>query len=188
VKNNMNLYSVASLIPEDSPLGKMLQAMREKLSRGGIPFKEPKMGDHITYLPPFYAPTDFAEGFTKGVRFCRLFQSSAVGIEVAGCRYLDHDKRACALLLDPSKLVREVVEDLRISIRKEWWKYAPDKFTLLMHATAAESVDESFYDAIMRLPEADRPESVVSRISVPFPAILLHEKDTVTGNWAPVHF
>ncbi len=187
-----SLYSVASLIREDSTLGRMLERMREKLRKNNILFEEPKLGDHISWLPPFFATEDFAEGFAKGLRFCKLYENglSVATVQTKECRYLDHDKRACVIVLEPSKIMREVIEDLRVSISPERWKYPPDRFTLLMHATAAVTSKgkPSFYGDIMELPEEERPDEAVSPISLHIPTIFMNRKDPKTGNWSPVHF
>lgn len=187
-----SLYSVASLIREDSNLGNMLERMREKLRKNKISFNEPKLGDHISWLSPFFATEDFAEGFAKGLRFCKLFENglSVATVRTKECRYLDRDRRACVIVLEPSEIMREVVEDLRVSIPPERWKYPPDRFTLLMHATAAITPKEqpSFYEKIMELPKEERPDDEVSPISLHIPTIFLNRKDSATGSWSPVPF
>ncbi len=187
-----NLYSVASLVREDSNLGIMLERMREKLRKNKISFDEPKLGDHISWLSPFFATEDFAEGFAKGLRFCKLFENgvSVATVRTKECRYLDIDKRACVVVLEPGEVMRNVVEDLRVSISAERWKYLPDRFTLLMHATAAVTPKEqpSFYEKIMELPPKERPDDEVSPISLHIPTIFLNRKDPNTGKWSPVHF
>lgn len=187
-----DLYCVASLIREDSNLGNMLERMRGKLRKNNISFDEPKLGNHISWLPPFFTTEDFTEDFAKGLRFCKLFENgvSVATVRTKECRHLDSDRRACVLVLEPSEVRQEVVEDLRTSITPERWKYSPDRFTLLMHATAAVTPKEqpSFYEKIIELPREERPDDEVSPISLHIPTIFLHRKNPDIGNWSPVHF
>lgn len=187
----LNLYCVASLLREDSPLGLMLERMREKLRKNRIPFEEPKLYDHISWLPPFFATEDFAQGLSKGLRFCRVFEKGAtVSMETKSCRYLDTDQRACCVLLELPREVKECIEDLRISIPSNRWKFPPDRYTLLTHATAAVTPkgESSFYESIQALPKEERPDSVVTQLTNPVPTIFLNKKNEGTGKWSPVHF
>lgn len=182
----MKQYMVASLIPEESALGRVTSTVRSMLEKKGIPFLYPKPKDHISYLPPFFATEEFADGFAKGLRFCVAFDTKKSGdaLWVAGCDYFGENGRALAIELECATSLRNVVEDLRASINRERWVHDPDNYLFRPHATIA-------YHDDLRKNMSGVPDDIrqlIPRILIDLPPIRLLERVNKTGKWAVRHF
>jgi 2'-5' RNA ligase len=176
-------YMVASIVPEESPLGRGMKDVRAQLRDAGIPFLFPKPKDHITFIPPSQMPEDFARGLAKGLRFCKAFTStpSQTIIRVTGCDYFGENDRALAVELDCGEILRDVVEDLRASIQREWWVHIPDNHLFRPHATIAHQEDLK-KNIVLKVGRVAFPHT-----SMPLPLIRLLVK-AEDGVWYPMHF
>lgn len=177
-------YMVASLIPEESTLGRAMHSVRSLLTEKGVPFLPPKPKDHISYLPPFSASKEFAEGFAKGLRFCKAYEMGTVAIlHVVGHDYFGEKGQALAVELECGTGLKEVVEELRASVRRTWWVHEPDNYLFRPHATIA-------HDDMLRSNTANLSEigKLIPKTPIALPRVLLLEKSSMSGKWAVCHF
>lgn len=184
-------YTIASIFPEASVLGRASRDIRETLRANNVSFKQPNLGDHVTYVAPFLLEESTACWLAKGLHIGNVFASESDHClaEIDSCSFLGENNEAFVILLKTTRDFRRMVEYLRTSIPYGDWVYPPDRFSLYAHATIAEAAGNKFS---FKKEVETIDESTLNRV-VPFgtmvrfdPPKVYEKKDN--GKWAPVHF
>lgn len=184
-------YTIASIFPEESVLGRASRDIRETLRTNNISFKRPKLGDHVTYVAPFHLEEGVARWIAKSLHIGNVFASESDHClaKIDSCGFLGEKGEAFALMVETTRDFRRMVDYLRTSIPYGDWVYPPDRFALNAHATIAEAADSmsSFKNEIEEIGTSTFSQIVPFGTLVRFDPPKIYEKQE-DGKWAPVHF
>lgn len=180
-------YAVASPIPEEGLFFKVMCAIENILISEGIPFERPKLGRHITFIPPFRATQEDMCWLAAGLEVCHTFFRPGEATTLMSGNKLDffrNDKDALVIRLRADKPIRELVGRFRAWIPQTTeWLYPPESYLVNFHATVGEAF--GLYRAIT---ERGGVAHLVGAINVVQPVMLqaplLYQKGE--QGWHPV--
>jgi hypothetical protein len=146
-----HVYAVASPVPEEGNLFGLMCTVENILKRGGIPFERPKLGRHITFIPPFRATEEEVCWLAAGLEVCQTFFYYGDNVALMSGDRLDffrNEKDALVVRLRANPSIRDLVTRFRAWIpQKTEWLYPPENYSVNFHATVGEAV--GLYDAII---------------------------------------
>lgn len=183
-----HLFCVATSVRETTQEHQLLTSWRKKLEEGGVSIKPPKMGLHMTLIPPFWHTKEAAELLGWGFD---LWNSSIVGTNGThhsrGSKFdffLSKEEDALVVRLQVDPLIEQAVERGRAKIPKmARWKFPPENYEFNPHITIG--VGKEIH---LRSREILRTEEfgAASWLNVTFgpPKVLM--KNESDGRWIPV--
>jgi len=182
-----NIYAIASQIPEESGLYRAMQETTRVLLEKNIPIQRPKLGWHITFIPPFEATKDEACWLAAGLEVCHTFFShvDAKGLmRGKSFGFFSGKKDALVIRMSSNKAIRDLVARFRSQIPKQTnWVYPPESYIANFHATIGEA--EHLGQAVL---SKGGESKLFGHINIVHPALLesplLYEKEE--SGWHPV--
>ncbi len=145
-------YAVASPVPEEGNLFESMCAIENILVGKGISFERPKLGRHITFIPPFLATEEETAWLAAGLEVCHTFFFPGDNTTLMSGNKLDffrNQKDALIIRLRADKPIRALVERFRAWIpKKTEWLYQPESYQVNFHATVGEG--KGLYQEIVK--------------------------------------
>lgn len=137
------IYCLASPVRDNSSLSAQLADMRNLLREHNIPYTSPKLGDHLTFVPPFYATPDEARFMAVTLSLCRAFANRANMQTLLYGDKIDHftgeNSDAIVVRFRMSDILRRQVEITRSAIGDtNHFVYPPTSPLFNPHVTVAE--------------------------------------------------
>lgn len=135
-------FCVASPIREDGALAKVMASAQERLKQANISFAGPKLGKHITFVPPFKASEIEMHWLIAGLECAHTFHCSSGIPKMTKGEELDFftgEKDALIIKVTAGENIRDLAERFRSNVPKHTeWVYAPKSYLVSFHATIAE--------------------------------------------------
>lgn len=136
-------FCVASSIREDGALAVVMASAQERLKQANIPFNPPKLGKHITFVPPFKAAEEIEIGWlVMGLEVAHIFYCPKGVPKMAKGEKLDFftgEKDALIVRVTADWNIKDLAERFRAILPKHTeWVYAPESYLVSFHATIGE--------------------------------------------------
>jgi 2'-5' RNA ligase len=168
----------------------MLEKWRRTLEEQGILVSPPKMGNHITLIPPFWHMEDAAQLLAWGFdMWDSVILAGMGGVYESRGREFDFfrnkDEDAFVIRIDMPPLFERAVERGRAKIPKmAKWKYPPESYEFNPHVTIGVGKDISGPIQQLLQSEALGQSSWFSVNTTQVPRVL--RKSEASGRWEPV--
>lgn len=136
-------FCIVSPIRDGGALAQFILEAEKRLAANNINFTRPKIGKHITFIPPFFAAEHEMCWIAVGLEVAKAFYSdTGTPVMVKGKEidfYRGEGADALVLKLETSPVIRDLVKHIRSIVPKyTQWKYPPESYLENFHATIAE--------------------------------------------------
>lgn len=145
-------FCIASPIKEEGALATVMSSAQERLKQENIPFNPPKLGKHITFVPPFKAAAEVEiEWLVMGLEVAHIFNCAQGVPKMAKGEKLDfftgEKEDALIVRVTTGWNIKDLAERFRAILPKRTeWVYAPESYLVSFHTTIAEA--KGLYKAI----------------------------------------
>ena len=183
----LSILCVASPIRDGSALYNSMTTHEARMREAGILYELPKIGRHITYIPPFYGTEDLSMGLAIGLELCKAFYASDIAPQIMQDGRLDFfrgETDSLVIRLKIEDVLRDLVERFRSRIPKNTRFVHPiASYFVNFHATIGEGIGLA-----QNIDTHGGLEKVFSEITTVYPAhleppVLFEKKE---HSWIPV--
>lgn len=184
----MQTYAVASLVSETSGFGRSITGLQRALTDSGIHYTKPKIGSHVTLVPPFFIEEDVAQWLTLGLDLaCALHFDSPSNcmMHLGEFDFFEStDSLVLVRRLNSPKRFEDVVERMRSFVsRHAEWKYPPESYLVNFHITIAEDIPQEKRGQILEILGPHEAQNSVSWCHLESPRLLRKESINGQTSW-----
>lgn len=141
------IFCIVSPIREGGALATSMTEAEKRLTKAGIPFSRPKIGRHITFVPPFKASELEMRWLAAGLESAQTFyseQGEQRMVQGTSVDFFEGEPEALVIRLGTHDSLKNFVERFRSKIPEHTeWLYPPENYLVNFHATIAEADDLS---------------------------------------------